>query len=330
MGLFDQLRKSDEKVARNLNEQRLGYAEQNVARARNEARQAETRGDAAYNSAMDTAHMFADQRDQALEELAEARRIIETLRMESRMINVISNSLASGLERATLDVAQLTGIAPHVVQGRYQAAVIDNFRSNTDRGVLPINTNSTWGNTDIAGRFKKYLINSMILDELKAKWRSHQDAYMAVLSTSKKINANILDVKKAFKWLRNDPTLISKPLAEVMSEIKPLDDAMIVAINLNSKITPAGSALHSIARDGTQSATRFYDGLKGGGATPYFSVHTELQQASKWRMDTEMYKAFSAAEDESNASGLLKYLSKVAGVDVSDNSAVKPAVGSPS
>ncbi len=205
------------------------------------------------------------------------------------------NAMHSALTKATGDVAQLTGLDPNVVGGRYKLAAIDTMRdefANGDlagTGVYLEDRPGVWSER-IETRLTKAKRMLSQWNQIKENERvgmSKDEAWHAVNTPGPNNPGHVWGKNSAAYWLDYNPDLLDvadDAASTALANYQAVDDVLVRAINAQSGLVPVGANLKPVWGQRADSA---YGALVATGDYATHSVHPSMQEKlSNWTAAT--------------------------------------------
>jgi hypothetical protein len=246
------------------------------------------------------------------------------------------NAMHSALTKATGDVAQLTGLDPNVVGGRYKLAAIDKMRDDFANGTLVgsgvyIDDRPGVWSERIETRLtkaKRMLNQWNQINENERSGMSEDEAWQAVNSPSVDNAGYVMGKNSAAYWLDFNPDLLDVTddnANAALANYQAVDDVLVRAINAQSGLVPVGASLKPVWGQRADSA---YGALLEAGEYAAHCVHPSMQEKlSNW---TGATRRIGLAPEfyGTSAKSLAGFMQKKLGYDIMAVDAVKQARGS--
>lgn len=243
------------------------------------------------------------------------------------------NAMHGALTKATGDVAQLTGLDPNVVAGRYKLAAIDSLRddfANGDlvgTGVYLDDRPGVWSER-IETRLtkaKRMLSQWNQIGENQRSGMSYEEAWRAVNTKSENNAGHVMGANNAAYWLDFNPDLLDVTDGSADSALvnyQAIDDVLVRAINAQSGLVPVGASLKPVWGQRADSA---YGAVLATGEYVGHSVHPSMQEKlSNWTGATRSI-GLSPEFYGASAKSLAGFMQKKLGYDIMGDDAVKRA-----
>lgn len=243
------------------------------------------------------------------------------------------NAMHGALTKATGDVAQLTGLDPNVVAGRYKLAAIDSLRDDfangnlVGTGVYIDDRPGVWSER-IETRLtkaKRMLSQWNQIGENQRSGMSYEEAWRAVNTKSENNAGNVMGANNAAYWLDFNPDLLDVTDGSADSALvnyQAIDDVLVRAINAQSGLVPVGASLKPVWGQRADSA---YGAVLATGEYVGHSVHPSMQEKlSNWTGATRSI-GLSPEFYGTSAKSLAGFMQKKLGYDIMGDAAVKQA-----
>jgi len=322
-------------IEKGMNAGRLANAEADASAAESRARLARSQAD----TAVLVVREVAAQRDAAYEEIRQlkeqlrqqqialnaSRREVNTLAEESDFLQVMVGGLGKALVQSTGDVAQLTGIDPSFVAGRYKLAVIDMLRDGIENGDFDSRGPSNWKEgLSPSDKIRCRIEQMQAYDHLCATDElSMSDACDEV---KKRFGVELKSITYSYYWLDWNPGLLAEiEPTDAINAYKAADDIMIRAINLKSGALKPGELLQSDSSEFTQRADSIHGIKQEGGKSKPIGLHPWVQNNHyrNWTADSRTSGNGPIFYGQM-ANKLALHLNQRAGFDITKPDAVKP------
>lgn len=293
-------------------------AQLHASRARNAATEAEiARSDAQFMGEifLEIKRRNEESQNSLEDELEQAYRLINTLRDANYVLNAVIDGQHAALVRATGDVAQLTGLSPEVVSGRYKLAVIDCMQYHCavkdDSGY-----ESLWKEgIGIVNKIKSMILQSEHVKSLRNSGMSQEDAIRKV---EEKSGLPAMGLNGGYYWIDFNADILNVDTAhEALNVYKEVDDGVVRIINAQSRLVNPGSPL---TPSDSQRADGIYGCLREKGAIVKPSMHQDAERLGmewSWKIATGLnrYKELIRAT--------IEHINADLGFDLRSKNAVK-------
>lgn len=271
---------------------------------------------------------LANRRSEAEGQIREAYNTIQTNYDVIALLEAEINAMHAALVKATGDVAQLIGIDPTVIAGRYKLAVIDALRAEVDGGALGGHVR---GSDEYPGQWGR---KASMLDKLvcvaeqnrliKVASKKGMAWERAISYAEERSGFKVCCTNNAFYWMDFNALLcdIGDVAAnESIHDYQQLDNIIIRAINAQSGMVPAGAPLGAgLTGQRADSCHALY---KEQGVVVDHAMHPAVQEKfSDWTPEARS-RPTESSWYKRMAGGVASFLKRKFGYDISEPNAVK-------
>lgn len=273
---------------------------------------------------------LARRRNEAESTIHEAWNTIQTQDDTITILSAQIDALHVALVKATGDVAQLTGIDPAVVAGRYKLTVIDSLRAAVDGGALAghggrnVQYPGQWGsNASMLDKLASITQQNLLLSNAY-KVKNGMSWEEAINYAEARSGLKVYCANNAFYWMDFNARLCDVgdvTANEALHDYQELDNIIIRAINAQSGMVPAGAPLGAgLTGQRADSRHALY---KEHGVVADHVMHPAVQEKfSDWTPE-ERARPTESSWYKRMAGGVASFLKRKFGYDISEPNAVK-------